>query len=552
MTRLAALVLATLAFLPAAAAQAGTYHVYSCAAGGGAYANNAWRAPADVPGVVEDAGCAGGIGLTVPAGARMADNTSSALTFTTPAGTTIADFALTRQLTYRNPVDPNTHRYFVLYTLGTATHFAGAGNFADPTRNALNAQKHWYGYPDNNAALPSGTVSLRSFPALAAYNGRTNVLTLRAGCFARNSPCSVAAGGAIAHLVLGSDVTVNDPTTPATTVEASGLLAGGTRNGSDPVTVTATDNSGIRRVELLDVTNAAAPAVVGVEDYAEVRTDAGRICDYSLPAPCPSLTREIVRPTALPAGSRLVLVRVTDTGGNVSERGPYPIFAATASDRGPLNGAGATETATLAVTWATGSTKPRLLDYGRRAGVRGRLLNSAGGPIAGARVSLLTRDRRRDAALVHRVTLTTAADGTFRTTVSASASRLLQFAWASHANDIRFTANAYLTLRARADATLRVSTRRPRVGRAFTISGQLKGVSRGGVPVIVQGRPRGARRFTTFADTTSSSQGRFKVRYRFRDAASRGRSFVFRARIRPGPRFPYTTGYSRTVTVRAR
>jgi hypothetical protein len=70
--------------------------------------------------------------------------------------------------------------------------------------------------------------------------------------------------------------------------------------------------------------------------------------------------------------------------------------------------------------------------------------------------------------------------------------------------------------------------------------------------VVVQGRPRGARRFITFADTTSSSDGRFKVRYRFRDAASRGRRFVFRARIRTGPRFPYTTGYSRTVTVRAR
>jgi hypothetical protein len=40
---------------------------------------------------------------------------------------------------------------------------------------------------------------------------------------------------------------------------------------------------------------------------------------------------------------------------------------------------------------------------------------------------------------------------------------------------------------------LKVSTRRPRVGRTFTISGRLRGVSRGGVPVIVQGRPRGSR-----------------------------------------------------------
>ena len=72
------------------------------------------------------------------------------------------------------------------------------------------------------------------------------------------------------------------------------------------------------------------------------------------------------------------------------------------------------------------------------------------------------------------------------------------------------------------------------------------------MPVIVQGRARGSRRYETFADTTTSSSGRFKVRYRFRSSASRGRSFVFRARIRPAARFPYETGYSHTVTVRVK
>ena len=71
------------------------------------------------------------------------------------------------------------------------------------------------------------------------------------------------------------------------------------------------------------------------------------------------------------------------------------------------------------------------------------------------------------------------------------------------------------------------------------------------MPVVVQGRARGGG-YTTFADTTTSSNGRFKVRYRFRNASSRGRSFAFRARIRPAPRFPYETGYSKTVTVRVR
>ena len=129
-----------------------------------------------------------------------------------------------------------------------------------------------------------------------------------------------------------------------------------------------------------------APTVVGVEDYTSVRTDANRICDYSQPAPCPALSRETVRATSLPAGQRALVVRVTDTAGNVVDRGPYPVFAVTPSDRGALNGAGATETGTLSVIWTKGAKGDRrTLDYGTKAGVRGRLTNSDGQPIAARR-----------------------------------------------------------------------------------------------------------------------------------------------------------------------
>jgi hypothetical protein len=554
MPRRRALPLAIFAALLAvpAAAHAGTYHVYTCAAGGKVYPNGAFKTT-PVPGVVEDNSCAGSlIALTVPAGARMADNTSSALTFTSPAGTTIADFALTRQITYNNPVADKTHKYFLYYALGP-TVFAGAGNYYDPTRNALNAQKQWYGYPDNNAAIAKSAVTRASFPALAGYKGDANTLTLRVGCFKRATDCSVAAGGGISHILHGSDITINDPTAPSVTVEASGMLAGGARSGSDPVTLNASDNSGIRKVELIDVSNPAAPMVVGVEDYTIDRTGANRVCDFSQPAPCPGLSREAVRATSLPAGQRAVSVRVTDASGNVTERGPYPVFAVTPSDRGALNGANATETGSLSVIWTKGlDSRRRTLSYGDRAGVRGRLTNSNGTPITGAKVLLLSRDLRQGASLIPRKTFTTDGDGRFSTTLSASASRLLQFAWLSHDNDIRFAANGYLTLQARASSTLSVSTRRPRVGRSLTISGRLKGVSRGGVPVVVQGRAKGSRRYETFADTTTSASGRFKVRYRFRNSGSHGRSFVFRARIRPAAKFPYETGYSSTVTVRVR
>jgi hypothetical protein len=548
-----ALALAIFALLLAApAARAGTYHVYTCAAGGKVYPNGAWKA-APMSGVNIDASCVGAqIALSVPATARMTNDTSAALVFTSPPATTIADFALTRQIGYTNPVAAETHKYYLFYSLGP-TVFAGAGNYYDPTRNALNAQKQWYGYPDGNVAVAKSAVTRASFPALAGYKGDANTMALRVGCFKRANDCSVAAGGAISHILHGSDITIEDPTPPAVAVEASGMLAGGARSGSDPVILTASDNSGIRKVELLDVTNPAAPMIVGTEDYEVDRTGANKVCDYSQPAPCPALSRENVRATSLPAGQRAVSVRVTDTGGTVTERGPYPVFAVTPSDRGALNGAGATETGTLSVIWSkTLKSSRRTLDYGDKPRVRVRLTNSGGAPIVGARVLLLSRDLREGAELVPRATYTTDADGRFTATVTASASRLLQFAWLSHANDIRFAANGYLTLQTRAASTLSVSTHRPRVGHALTISGRLKGVSRGGVPVIVQGRPRGSRHYETFADTTTSASGTFKVRYRFRSAGSHGRSFVFRARIRPAARFPYETGYSSTESVRVK
>ena len=241
----------------------------------------------------------------------------------------------------------------------------------------------------------------------------------------------------------GSDITINDPTAPSATVEASGLLAGGARSGSDPVTVTASDNSGIQRVELIDVTNRDAPVFVGVEDYSEGRTDANRVCDYTLPAPVPEPQPRDDPGHGLPAGQRLAArARLRHRRQHHRPRSVPRAASRRRRTAARSTAPDATDTGTLDVSWAVGGKRGRTLDYGDRAGIRGRLLNSAGAPIARrASVTLLTRDLRRGAPLVPRTTLTTAADGSFRTTVIATASRLLQFGWLSHANDVRFAAN---------------------------------------------------------------------------------------------------------------
>ena len=54
---------------------------------------------------------------------------------------------------------------------------------------------------------------------------------------------------------------------------------------------------------------------------------------------------ETVRPSSLQVGRRKLLVRVVDAGGNVVDRGPFPVDVITPSDRGDANGTGAKEPA---------------------------------------------------------------------------------------------------------------------------------------------------------------------------------------------------------------
>jgi hypothetical protein len=179
----------------------------------------------------------------------------------------------------------------------------------------------------------------------------------------------------------------------------------------------------------------------------------------------------------------------------------------------------------------------------------GQLLGAQGQPIAGAELELRARNKRPGARTRIRKTVTTAADGTYALATRGTASRALTVGWKSHRNDPSPAATAPLTLRTRAGASLRPSTRRPLLGSRLVLRGRLRAPDRG-VTVILQGRRPGARRFTTFADTTSGRRGRFAVGYRFRDPGSRGKRFTFRAKLKPSRRYPFETGYSRRVHVR--
>jgi hypothetical protein len=224
----------------------------------------------------------------------------------------------------------------------------------------------------------------------------------------------------------------------------------------------------------------------------------------------------------------------------------------TPSDRGPFNGSGATDGGALTAHFSGKRKRHKTVGYRKRVRVSGRLLNSAGKPVSGALLKILTRDRRTDAPFVHRWSTTTKSDGSYRVRVRAGASRLVQVAWASHVRDPSPQESAYLTLNARASSSLRATPRVVGVGQSLRLRGKVRGaVPRRGVPVIFQGRSGGGR-FETFADGRANGKGRFIVHYRFRSGSSHGRTFTFRVKLRGDARFPYALGYSKRVRVRVR
>jgi hypothetical protein len=555
-------ILIALAAVAAAAppAHAGVYTVYACDAAGRIWDNRSWRQGDPVGGIVADQTCATAnqnIGINQTRGARTAEGTQARLQFAAPVGTGISDFRLTKRIIYRNPVQQGTHRYYVITALGSVA-IEGAGDFSATPRNRLNSQGRWYGYPANNADSGIIRVSRASFPSLAGYDGSDRSLTLRIGCIRRGSPCGSTNQAHIANNVLSAEVDINDPAAPKTmTVEASGLLRGGPVAGSDPVMLRVSDPSGIRRVEIVDVTGGGAQ-IVGHEDYftdaGGVQTDRGATCSFRYAVPCPQLGYgETVRASSLQAGRRSLVVRAIDSGGNVAERGPYQVEIAYPSNRGALNGTNATETGSLKVRFTRGSNRGRrTIGFLSKADTAGQLLNSAGQPIAGARIAVLTRDLDDNDAKL-RTFVTTDADGRFRYRATAYASRLYQFSWASHVNDVRYAANGYVTLRARAAATLRARPKTVGVGRRLKLFGRLKGKRpRRTVDIVAQGRAGKRGRWRTFADGQVGRKGLIRVSYRFRDPASRGRRFQFRIKIERDSGYAYWGGYSRVATVRVR
>ena len=241
------------------------------------------------------------------------------------------------------------------------------------------------------------------------------------------------------------------------TVDASGLLRGGDVAGSDPVRVKVSDASGIRRVEIIDVTG--TPAVVGRRGLrpAASRPTAARAARSASPRRARSspTARRCARRRCRPAAASCSSAPSTPAATR-STAAPTRLNVVSPSDRGALNGGDATEGGRVSVRFTTRHTPDAAHDRlplqgaDRRPAAQRRRPADRRRPRRGAHPR--PRRRRREAAHLRHHRRRRAASSY---TATAYASRLYQFAWASHVNDARYAANGYVTLLARASATLK-------------------------------------------------------------------------------------------------
>jgi hypothetical protein len=548
--------LVVLALALPAAASAGTYDVVSCASGGGLYANLAW-APASVPAgdgrYAVDPSCVAGkdpLGVALTPASAFPAGTAAVLSLQAPPGTTIADYELRLNLSWAVGTGETTD---ALVTLGDQP-VLGAGQWDPDVQAALDAQGLWPGYLGGFGgrqvqAVPATRITLtRAASPIALAVPAPTSMTLQTGCWSgARGGCSLAAGSQVGVGLTGSRVTIADPSPPALSLRGGeGLLAPGRRAGREAVGFAASDNTGIHRAELLDVTDPARPAVIGVQTGA---------CDFRRTLPCQDLPAGSVVPERQLVGNHALQLRVTDAAGNQTASAPFAIAA-----RGPGNGLHASARATLTAGFRTTVVKrvkgkrrrvsvlraTHTVGFGGESTLRGRLRTAGKRAIAGAELRLLARDARRGAAYVDAGSVRTRRDGSFVAPLPVGASRTVLVTYRAFAGDAgpSVSRSARLSVRAGLStvAPVRVRPRRPVV-----VSGRLSArpVPARSVRADLQA-PGPRRTWRTLRTTTVRANGRFALTTR----AGSGGTTMLRVRVRPTAAYPYATAVSRVLRVR--
>jgi hypothetical protein len=554
--------------LSAPLAHAGSYDVLTCTIDGTYDANAAWVAqnnPAGDARYATDATCPRSgdpLSVRLAGGNSFAFGTNAALTFTAPTNATITNYKLVVHHYWYAPGNggPDETTYELL---GYGNRWVGgAGQFDRPTQDSLVGESHWYGWVGDVAGGPVDAVDTHAITrtlsdsAIAKSVVNATALSLSTGCWS-TAGCTLSTASNVFFELYGSRVTITDNTAPilGPPTAAQGLLAPGVRAGDEPLTFTATDNVGIRRAELVDVTDPANPSVIVAKDYNSAPTVQDAHCSFTKPKPCPDLNKETLAASPAIAGKRTLLLRVTDAAGNQTVSAPFAVTA-----RGPVNGAGGGDGSRLVAGFPghtfrgrgkarrkVGVLRPtKTVGWGHSSRVRGILRNAAGQPVAGAELRLLVRELRLGAGYVDRGAVTTGADGRFTFRITRGSSRRYRVAYRAYPGDVGLTAKSDVTFNTKARITIHVA-RHVRARGSVRFRGSLPGrpLPPRGVTLELQAHQPG-HGWRTVKTTRTRKGGAYSTRYRFNSAGGR---FTFRMRLRPNDSYPYARGTSRARRV---
>ena len=601
--------IAALALLAPAAAKAGTYDVVSCRAPGAGGVNHSLTYSADSLDPQYDASawyeadssCADGL----VARSRTVDGTfakwltGAGWNFTAPAGTDIVAFTSWR--------------------FGEARDSGGD----DPNTPYVDEGEHWevvvaddsgpVGGPGGAETCSHGTD--RPFCQIGAPGGQrashrviTERLSWRVGCGGQIvAGCYTSYGGypLATMVVYGTQVTLEDRSAPAASLAGS-LFAPGWHRPNEPVTYSASDNTGIRSATL-----SAGPLVA---------TDR-RSCDFTYKVPCSNASnRSLSFPSTLPDGIYPLTLRVTDAAdnprtvtapvaidgtppavdlrrprnrtivvraadhasgfasGQIDVRNssaeayrPLPTRYVRGALRAPLDrgrpsktdvrvtvrdNAGNEITGVPARFRITSVTSQRLrahvrtggrvrVKHGRRITIRGQLVLSAGQPLEGVPITVTSTPIGRNAVPYVEGSTTVGANGRFVIRLSAGPARTAALRFPGVPGSM--PAERRLKLRVPASSTIKASRLRLTGSGLVRFSGRVRGRAGRNLVVVLQGQEAG--KWRTFADTRTRKRGRWRALYRF---SGRPGSYPIRVRIRRQRNLRYVTGYSKRITVHVR
>ncbi|MEA2252761.1 MAG: hypothetical protein QOG70_3003 [Solirubrobacteraceae bacterium] len=445
-----------------------------------------------------------------------------------PAGTTVGGVTLTRELT----------------VFGTGYDYIARG--VTPAAPAAYATIETCTSHDPCTALTN-----QAFVVWRAPRPDINRIQVYVECAAAAS-CEPTTRAPIAVRVTRADISLTDNTAPTITVAPSSPMFAAPAPVTSPqgLTTTFTDVGG-------GVASTGLMVDSQVLDEAQVPTATCR-APYRTRVPCPLTfaSRLQFDPASVSDGPHAIQVFARDaTGANIVASQP---FAVVTRAHGVVTGSSATGSDEVRLTFGVrraakaGHQAPQAqpsatVPFDGRAVAVGRLVDAAGQPVTGAR---LTVSAAVDLGVPQFAQLagdvTTDTQGRFRFTIHAGPSRRVRVSYFARVLDGLPAGEAQARVKVTTRASLRAPRRSVLPGERAVFHGRVAGTYRPpGLRVELQER-RG-RAYVTVATAATRPDGTYRVSYRVARRA-RGR-LVFRLRVPHDGRFPYFLGFSRPVGI---